>query len=305
MQVNMDRFRETFFEEAAEHVLNMESAILAMEDSPGDRDLLNTIFRGAHSIKGGSGTFGLDEVACFTHSLENLLDKMRAGAIEVSAERLDLMLRSLDVLRGLLATAAGEPETTLEVEQVLAELKNILGEDSTVPNTRPKDVHPQASSQRHTYCVTFVPDKDILRQGMDPLLLLLDLSRIGTLIDTKADLSRLPPLADLDPESSYLGWSTLLVAPQTSEQVAEVFAFVQDSSQVTIGVQGDSLDEACDRGGSCETHAKREAEVAHVRLHVPLEKATDLIRLAGSLVHAHSGLVRAAGDLVASAWSRT
>ena len=298
MQINMDRFRVTFFEEAAEHVLNMESAILAMEDSPGDRDLLNTIFRGAHSIKGASGTFGLDKVAHFTHSLENLLDKMRAGVIDSSPERLDLLLRSMDVLRGLLASAMGKPEPPLGVEQVLAELNGILGEVTKPAATPAKDACQQAPSIPHSYRVVFVPDRDILRQGMDPLLLLRDLSQIGRIQETKADLSRLPSISEFDPESCYLGWSVGLMAAQTPEQVAEVFTFVQDSSQVSIDVQLDNQAETTDHRGAREAEVNALPKSPSGTLHVPLAKATDLIRVATDLVHAQTRLIHTVRNVV-------
>ena len=303
MQNNMDRFRETFFEEAAEHVLNMESAILAMENTPGDRDLLNTIFRGAHSIKGASGTFGLNEVARFTHSLENLLDKMRAGVIDSSPERLDLLLRSMDVLRGLLASAMGKPEPPRGVEQVLAELNGILGQEAKPVATRTEAACPQASSTLREYRVGFVPDRDLLRQGMDPLLLLRDLSQIGEILEVTADLSRLPLLSELDPESCYLGWSIRLRSVQTSEQINEVFMFVQDSSQVVIEGLAGETPSGHDLPAISQCAVGPVVESPSVSLHVPLAKANELIQLAVALVRAHARLAQAAGDFALHKYS--
>lgn len=65
MKIDLARFRETFFEEAAEHVATLEQGLLGLERPDADPDLLNSIFRAAHSIKGGSGTFGLEQVASF------------------------------------------------------------------------------------------------------------------------------------------------------------------------------------------------------------------------------------------------
>ncbi len=81
MQIDLNRFRAAFFEEADEHLTNMEAALLQLESSQHDPEILNTIFRAAHSIKGASSTFGIDQVARFTHVLENLLDRMRDGEI--------------------------------------------------------------------------------------------------------------------------------------------------------------------------------------------------------------------------------
>ena len=67
MQIDLSKFRDTFFEEASDHLESMEAALLELESQPTDSELLNQVFRGAHSIKGASGTFGLKDVAAFTH----------------------------------------------------------------------------------------------------------------------------------------------------------------------------------------------------------------------------------------------
>jgi len=87
MEFDINRFRETFFQEASEHLGEMESGLLQLEGHP-NPELLNAIFRGAHSIKGAIGTFGFEDVARFTHAMEGLLDRMRAGDVPPSAERI-------------------------------------------------------------------------------------------------------------------------------------------------------------------------------------------------------------------------
>ena len=296
MQTDMDRFCETFFEEAAEHVLNMESVLLAMEDSPGDQELLNTIFRSAHTIKGASSIFGFEEVSNFTHSLENLLDKMRAGVIDSSPERLDLLLRSLDVIRGLLASAMDKAGPTPGMEQVLCELKGALGQVAEPVAKPATNAGCQASSAPRAYRVGFVPGRDIFRQGMDPLLFLRDLSQIGERLETRVDLSQLPPLSEFDPESCYLGWSVRLTTAKTPEQIAELFEFVEDSSQVSIEVQLGNRAGKADEGKTVETNVLALAGSPTVPLRVPLSKAADLIHLAIDLVHDQARLLHAAGD---------
>src|ERR1700690_1381894 len=106
MDKNLQRFREVFFEEAREHLETMESGLLGLEaGGDADAETLNCIFRAAHTIKGGSGMFGLGDTAGFTHSLENLLDQVRGGRISVTPPLVDTLLRSCDVLRGLMSAA--------------------------------------------------------------------------------------------------------------------------------------------------------------------------------------------------------
>ena len=251
------------------------------------------------TIKGASSIFGFDEVSHFTHSLENLLDKMRAGIIDASPERLDLLLRSLDVLRGLLASAMGNPGPTLGVEQVLSELKRALGQVAEPAAVPAENDCRQAFSAPRAYRVGFVPGRDIFRQGMDPLLLIRDLSQIGKRLETRLDLSQLPSLSEFDPESCYLGWSVCLTTTETPEQIAEVFAFVEDGSQVSIEVQLGNLAGRIDRGVMPEANVDARAGTASAPLRVPLTKATDLIHLATELVSAQTRLARTASDCAA------
>ena len=296
MQDHMERFRETFFEEAAEHLANMESALLGLEHSPGDQELLNGIFRCAHSIKGASGTFGLNEVARFTHSLENLLDRMRDGTLAASPDRLDLLLRSSDILRGLLKSARHGEQAPPGVEDVLTELNGILGNDAKTVATRPETAGPRGTSVLREHQVVFVPDRDLLRQGMDPLLLLRDLSLAGEILEVTADLSRLPPLAELEPEDCYLGWTVRFRSSQTPEQIAEVFSFVQDSSKVVVEILDGAPISAGDQPQSPPSSASSATE-SNGSLHVPLTKADGLIQLAIDLIRAQACLAQAAGDL--------
>jgi two-component system chemotaxis sensor kinase CheA len=78
MKIDLSQFRQTFLLESADHVASMESELFELRSSPADIELLNSIFRAAHSIKGGAGSFGMTNLVRFTHSLENLLDRLRS-----------------------------------------------------------------------------------------------------------------------------------------------------------------------------------------------------------------------------------
>ena len=82
MKIDLTQFRQTFLQESADHIATMEAALLELRSSPDDPEILNGIFRSAHSIKGGAGSFGLENLAHFTHALESLLDRLRAMEID-------------------------------------------------------------------------------------------------------------------------------------------------------------------------------------------------------------------------------
>src|SRR5579872_3374302 len=102
MTIDLAQFHDAFFEESFEAIDSMEAALLKLDVGSPDKELINTIFRVAHSVKGGSATFGFSEIASFTHSLETLLDALRGGAMQVTVATSDLLLKSVDVMRAML-----------------------------------------------------------------------------------------------------------------------------------------------------------------------------------------------------------
>ncbi|KAG1555223.1 hypothetical protein G6F50_012883 [Rhizopus delemar] len=102
MSMDLQRFHATFFEESREGLDAMEAGLLALESGQQDAEIINSVFRAAHSIKGGAGTFGFDAIAGLTHVLETLLDELRAGKRALEGHAVDAMLPSVDVLRALL-----------------------------------------------------------------------------------------------------------------------------------------------------------------------------------------------------------
>ncbi len=102
MSIDMKQFHAVFFEESQEHLDEMEQLLLALDVAEPDAEMLNSIFRAAHSIKGGSGIFGFDALASVTHIMESLLDKIRQGKMAITAEMVDLFLVSVDQLKEIL-----------------------------------------------------------------------------------------------------------------------------------------------------------------------------------------------------------
>src|SRR5579864_3331169 len=102
MTIDLTQFNDAFYEESAEAIGQMENALLRLDAGTPDPEVINTIFRVAHSIKGGAATFGFTEITSFTHTLETLLDDLRGQRIKVTPALSDLLLRSIDVMREML-----------------------------------------------------------------------------------------------------------------------------------------------------------------------------------------------------------
>ncbi len=127
MSMDLQRFHATFFEESREGLDAMEAGLLALESGQQDAEIINSVFRAAHSIKGGAGTFGFDTIAGLTHVLETLLDELRAGKRALEGHAVDAMLSSVDVLRALLREAEhGQAADPAAVAAVKARLEAVL-----------------------------------------------------------------------------------------------------------------------------------------------------------------------------------
>ena len=103
MSIDTSEFLDVLMEDSLEALSDMETSLLDLDNGGDDSELINTIFRGAHSIKGGSGMLGLDEVAGFTHLMETLLDEVREGQRKIDMPVIGLLLECVDALRGMFA----------------------------------------------------------------------------------------------------------------------------------------------------------------------------------------------------------
>ncbi len=104
MSIDMKQFHSVFFDESQEHLDEMEHLLLELDTENPDAEQLNTIFRAAHSVKGGSGIFGFDALGSVTHIMESLLDNVRQGKLAINSQMVDLFLSSVDVLKSILAS---------------------------------------------------------------------------------------------------------------------------------------------------------------------------------------------------------
>ncbi|SDX71398.1 two-component system, chemotaxis family, sensor kinase CheA [Allochromatium warmingii] len=130
MTIDMSQFYQVFFEEAGENLTAMESLLLELDVEAADLETLNAIFRAAHSIKGGAGTFGFSDMAEVTHVLETLLDRLRKQELTPTVDMVDAFLQAGDVLKSQLqAHQEGEEYEDSRVAEVCALLEHLAHAD--------------------------------------------------------------------------------------------------------------------------------------------------------------------------------
>jgi two-component system chemotaxis sensor kinase CheA len=252
MAIDIGQFIQTFFEESLEGLDVMEAGLLALQ--PGvaaDLEQINTIFRAAHSIKGGSGTFGFREVTDFTHAMETLLDRMREGRFTITSEAVNTLLESVDCLREMLVTLREQGDIDEErVEELRGRLLQLLEQHESASGgaTKPKappEPLPTPSlelpvSGSMGWWIAFRPHPDLMHSGNDPVRIFRELSTVGELT-VRPDCRRLPSLVDLKPEDCYLSWELELRGDAPREVVAEVFAWVEDECDLRIEPLAESV----------------------------------------------------------------
>lgn len=238
MSIDISQFLDTFYEESFEGLDTMETELLALKPGEADGESINTIFRAAHSIKGGSGTFGLGAVSDFTHVLETLLDQMRDGRREVTQAAVELMLASVDVLRDMLnALRDGSDIDSDRVNEVHGQLEALLQGDAA-PQTEQADAQPlaadtQAASVASGWTVHFKPFAHLFKTGNDPVRIIRELADLGNM-QASVDLTALPEFDLLDPEECYLAWRIDLDGDISEAQIRDVFVWVEDDCDLSV-----------------------------------------------------------------------
>jgi two-component system chemotaxis sensor kinase CheA len=234
MGIDVSQFHQVFFEESFEGLESMESALLELSRGSDDPELIHLIFRAAHSIKGGSGTFGFSAVANFTHVMETLLDEMREGQREVTETALNLLLESGDVLRNMLEAARDGSDFDVErVGSIQAQLEAMLGGDAgEAQQPGSGDAEAEAGGIRRWH-IDFRPHTDLLKTGNDPVRMFRELAELGKL-EVEADSSGIPQFSNYDPEECYLAWKATLSGDVSLEQINEIFEWVDGDCDLLI-----------------------------------------------------------------------
>lgn len=320
---------DIFFEESAEGLEVMETGLLSLDFGAADLDIINDIFRAAHSIKGGAGTFGFMNVSAFTHGVETIMDQMRDGKRDVTEQNVQLLLESVDCIGTMLECIKNdEPDNAEQRKPLETRINDLLAEteDDTHHPTHAEEadtpesnaVEPKPTPER-LWEITFTPNTEILRTGNDPVLMFRDLQALGELT-VKANLTQVPDFDDLDPEEFFISWQLTLKSDCNESQINEVFTWVVDQCELDITNNAATPDTPSPKETSCEeppvtasspgTQSKAAApppgdankdkgvatksrESASIR--VAIDKVDSLLNLVGELVITQS-MLRRFGD---------
>ena len=244
--MNMDDALNTFIIEARELLEQMEDALLRVEHNPDDADIINAIFRAAHTIKGSSGLFGFDHVVSFTHVAESVLDKVRSGELKINSELVALFLGVCDQL-GVMITCIAEGSTPGDdvrnkSDELVNKLRTYLGTPvqvappSSASGGQEIKVETEAGdgvdSENWHISLRFGPG--VLRNGMDPRSFVSYLTTFGKIVHIVTLVDAVPALSALDPETNYLGFEISFSTQASKTTIEGAFDFVRDEAKICI-----------------------------------------------------------------------
>lgn len=252
MGVNPNQFMQTFIAEAHELLQEMEEILLHLENGPHDADTIDALFRAAHTVKGSAGMFSLEPIVNFAHIVEDLLDRMRDGEIEIEADLIAVLLDSCDHMLQLVNVVAEQGEQLdeaaqardsdlrkrLQAYQADALAKDGDSQETHVTLAAEKDIPLTAidggevSSDNWHISLRFA--QSVLKEGLDPLYMIRYLANIGKIISITTLADALPEAAEMDAEGCYLGFEIDLKSDANKETIAEVFEFAHQGSLIHI-----------------------------------------------------------------------
>lgn len=258
-----DEFISIFLSEANEIVEGLENDLVLLEDNKSDEDLLNKIFRSAHTLKSSAGTVGFTTMSELNHVAENLLEKVRSGKLDVTPTMITVLLEFLDTVKIMLQNiidGKGEADGVNNIESLKAKIKAIADGNeidasvqapttSSATTTVKKETQTstqaqaieepekkeESSSGSNVFHISMSFKATIFDNGIDPLMFLNDLRDIGTISNLKIDSSNVPPISALeDPYTCYTQFSLDISTNSTLEQVQNIFLFVIDDNDINI-----------------------------------------------------------------------
>ncbi|GAA3877588.1 chemotaxis protein CheA [Celeribacter arenosi] len=259
----MAEIRASFFIEAEELLESLQDGLQLMVDGDTDPETVNVVFRAVHSIKGGAGAFGLDDLVAFAHRFETVMDEVRAERFHPNAETIRLFFSCADILGDLVRAARDdEPVDEAVTAPVLEKLELLVGIEEEVeeeldftPSTLtldfsgdgglpdlpdlpdlepfPEPIDGAGSEARSGFRVTFKPHVALYTSGNEPLYLLRALRDLGDITLT-CDCSAIPDLPNFDPEVAYLTWDIEVATEEDHQAVVEVFEFVEGLCELVI-----------------------------------------------------------------------
>ncbi|WP_295899078.1 chemotaxis protein CheA [uncultured Vibrio sp.] len=244
MALDMDQLRKMFYEECRENLEVLENELLNIDLANVEKETINTIFRAAHSIKGGAGTFNLFDISEFTHSIEAFLDLVRNDEKDLTKNSIDVLLKGGDCIRNMLAGHESDEVVDEKLKASVNALIEDLLDDSAPeestdtpadPNIAVEAEQPaQVEGSPKVWNIEFRPHKEMFFSGNDPLRIIRELMEFDESGAAEACIDDIPELAEIEEELCYLNWTISISGDVALSDIEEVFEWVEDECDLSI-----------------------------------------------------------------------
>ncbi|MCS7234218.1 MAG: chemotaxis protein CheA [Synergistetes bacterium] len=246
--MGMSQYLQVFLDESAENLQRLNELILELEKDPSNTDLLNEVFRIAHTLKGMSATMGFDTLAELTHEMENLLDKLRKGELTSSSDVVDVLFECLDVLEAMIEEIRNTGRCSIGASSTITKLRVLSGEREKAPpetvkavkapslvdipmelNEYDKEVIKEAFHKSfNVYKIKVTLDEGCLLKAARAYIVFHELGRIGEIIKS------LPPVEDIEEEKFENEFTLLYVSKEGENVIRSKIEAVSEIKKVEI-----------------------------------------------------------------------
>lgn len=294
----MSAYRDVFLSESADYLQAITEGLLALEANPNDLEPVETIFRGAHSLKGMSAAMGYTRTQELTHKMESLMDTVRSRRQVADPTLIDLVLRATDVARDVIADESSGG-TSVDIAEMVAALVARTQSAGAAPGERPGSAETagataQAADEGTLYRAHITLEEGCVLKGVRAYMAIKRLSHMGTVVET------VPGAREIEDEQFDRSFDIVLRAKATAEQVREAAmavtevesVTVEEADSVPVPVVADSATQPV--AGQRGRAVPKLSETQTVRISIG--HLDEIVNLVGELVVVRSRLERIAAD---------
>jgi two-component system chemotaxis sensor kinase CheA len=243
----IDELVQVFLEESEDEIRELEAGLIKLEEEQDDENIINRVFRAAHTIKGSAGLVGFDDISIFTHDIENILDRIRNKELKITKKLISNLLLAVDLLKRLIsASAEGEEIDKNEVENITLTLKRFTGTKKPGEIKKPSAEKKRTASEDKIISITMKFRPDILSTGQDPVMLIRELTDNGSIIETRSYTEAVPDFYNINPTTCYVWWEVIMRTSRPLSDIQNVFLFVVDENEIIIEDISDQYKEGVD-----------------------------------------------------------
>ncbi|MDB5085320.1 MAG: cheA [Bacilli bacterium] len=302
--MDMNQYLDMFFEESKEHLQIINETLMELEQAPAELELVNTVFRSAHTLKGMSATMGYEKMAHLTHEMENALDLMRTAKLPVTSDVMDLLFRSIDQLESILpAIAETGTDQAVDIESCVTDLKALVSGGTGTPAPAQSSAPNPASL--NAYEVTVVAESQ--RLGFKPYVVTVTLSNTCVLkaaraymvmqvLEEAGEVIRTEPGTQEIEEDKFGNSFTAIVLTQLSE--IEIKERVLNISEIdSCAISSPRVENEQTNSEPQEKKVVSDKKITSKSIRVDIERLDILMNLFSELVINRTRLEKIAGDM--------